>query len=57
MFKLGALPKHITIVGGGYMATEFAGIMSGLGTKVTLVYRGDCLLKKLDKDISNHLQE
>ena len=40
-FHLPELPKRILIQGGGYIAVEFAGIFNGLGSEVTLVYRGE----------------
>ncbi len=51
MFALEQLPKRILIVGGGYIAVEFAGIMHGLGVDTTLCYRGDKLLRGFDQDI------
>jgi glutathione reductase (NADPH) len=45
------LPRHITIVGGGYIAVEFAGIFAGLGAEVTMVIRGEHLLSGFDDDI------
>ena len=51
MFALQQLPKRLTIVGGGYIAVEFAGIMHGLGVEVTLCYRGDKILRGFDEDI------
>jgi glutathione reductase (NADPH) len=51
MFALATLPKRILIVGGGYIAVEFAGIMHGLGVKTTLCYRGDKLLRGFDDDV------
>ena len=39
------------IIGGGYIAVEFAGIMHGLGVDTTLCYRGDKLLRGFDEDI------
>ncbi|MFA5983360.1 MAG: glutathione-disulfide reductase [Methylococcaceae bacterium] len=51
MFALAELPERILIVGGGYIAVEFAGIMHGLGVKTTLCYRGDKLLRGFDKDV------
>ncbi len=55
MFYLDTLPKHIAIYGAGYIAVEFAHIMHGLGSKVTMVYRGDTPLRGFDKDIRDHL--
>lgn len=51
MFALQHLPERILIVGGGYIAVEFAGIMHGLGVKTTLSYRGDKLLRGFDQDV------
>ncbi len=50
-FHLDALPEHITIVGGGYIAVEFAGIFRGLGCNVCLVHRRDEVLRGFDRDI------
>ncbi len=55
-FHLDSLPSHITIAGGGYIAVEFAGIFNGLGVDVTLVHRGDKILRGFDDDIRSHLQ-
>jgi glutathione reductase (NADPH) len=54
-FQLAALPRRIVIVGGGYVAVEFAGIFSGLGSKVTLSYRGTQILRGFDDDVRHHL--
>lgn len=51
IFALNKLPERILIVGGGYIAVEFAGIMHGLGVTTTLCYRGDKLLRGFDEDI------
>ena len=50
IFHLDQLPKKAVIVGGGYIAIEFAGILNGLGVETKLIYRGDQLLKSFDKD-------
>ena len=55
-FHLAALPKRILIQGGGYIALEFAGIFAGLGSDVTVVYRGDNILRGFDEDVRNHLR-
>ncbi len=55
-FHLKALPKRILIQGGGYIAVEFAGIFRGLGSEVTLVYRGDNILRGFDDDVREHLR-
>ncbi len=57
MFHLKALPKRLVVAGGGYIAVEFAGIMSGLGVEVTLVHRGHAVLRGFDEDIRNGLSE
>ena len=51
MFYLDQLPKRIVIIGGGYIAVEFAGIMHGLGVDTTLCPRSDQLLNGFDEDI------
>jgi glutathione reductase (NADPH) len=55
-FHLTELPKRIVIQGGGYIAVEFACIFAGLGSKVTLVYRGENILRGFDDDIREHLR-
>src|SRR3954447_7754340 len=55
-FHLEGLPRHILIQGGGYIAVEFAGIFRGLGSQVTLVYRGDNILRGFDDDVREHLR-
>ena len=57
MFHLDEIPEHIAIVGGGYIAVEFAGIMSGLGARVCLVYRGETVLRGFDDDVRTHIHE
>src|SRR5216683_2802311 len=48
--------KHIVIQGGGYIALEFAGIFAGYGSDVTVVYRGDNILRGFDEDVRKHLR-
>lgn len=55
-FHLDTLPNRIVIVGGGYIAVEFAGIFHGLGSDVTLIYRRDKILRGFDSDMRNKLQ-
>ena len=55
-FHLDRLPQRILIQGGGYIAVEFAGIFHGLGSQVTLVYRGDNILRGFDDDVREHLR-
>ncbi|MDE2384405.1 MAG: glutathione-disulfide reductase [Alphaproteobacteria bacterium] len=54
-FELESLPRRIVIVGGGYIAVEFAGIFNGLGVETILVYRGEQILRGFDDDLRNHL--
>lgn len=51
IFHLPSLPGSMVVYGGGYIATEFASILHGLGVNVTLVYRGDKLLRGFDGDV------
>jgi len=55
IFFLDEFPKRLLVVGGGYIAVEFAGIMSGLGAEVTLSYRGSLFLRNFDNDIRENL--
>ena len=54
-FHLEELPARILIQGGGYIAVEFASIFNGLGSDVTLVYRGENILRGFDDDLRAHL--
>lgn len=51
MFDLDPFPKRLLVVGGGYIACEFASIFNGLGAKVTQLYRGARVLRGFDDDI------
>ena len=51
------LPKRILIAGAGYIALEFAGIFAGLGSEVTVIYRGDKVLRGFDEDLRDALTE
>ncbi len=51
MFDLETFPQRLVIVGGGYIASEFASIFNGLGAKVTQLYRGEQILRGFDDDI------
>jgi len=57
IFYLEEQPKRMVVVGGGFIALEFATIMDGLGTDVTLMYRGDLFLRGFDDDMRTHLKE
>ncbi|MGI9438348.1 MAG: FAD-dependent oxidoreductase, partial [Parvibaculales bacterium] len=54
-FHIEALPKDIIIVGGGYIAIEFAGIFNGLGVNTTQVYRGAQVLRGFDNEVRDHV--
>jgi glutathione reductase (NADPH) len=54
-FHLERLPRRIVIVGGGYIAVEFAGIFAGLGVETILLYRGEQILRGFDDDLRAHL--
>ena len=56
-FHLEALPSSIVIVGGGYIAVEFAGIFNGLGAETTLLYRGEKILRGFDEDLRDALTQ
>ena len=56
-FHLTELPQRILIQGGGYIAVEFACIFAGLGSQVTLVYRGENILRGFDDDVRAHLRD
>ena len=57
LFYLDKLPKHAVVVGGGYIATEFAGILHGLGVEVEQIYRRDLFLRGFDTEIREQLAE
>ncbi|MEM9254022.1 MAG: glutathione-disulfide reductase [Pseudomonadota bacterium] len=54
IFDLEEFPSRLVIVGGGYIAVEFAGIFNGLGASVTQLYRGSLFLRGFDQDIREH---
>ena len=56
-FFLKELPKRVLVVGGGYIAVEFAGIFHGLGAQTSLLYRGDMFLRGFDGSVRKHLHE
>lgn len=57
IFTLADQPRSVAIVGGGYIASEFAGILNGLGTRVTQIYRGPQILRGFDDDLRNHVAD
>ncbi|MDH4018483.1 MAG: glutathione-disulfide reductase [Xanthomonadales bacterium] len=54
-FHLEALPESVVVIGGGFIACEFAGIFNGLGSKVVQLYRGEQILRGFDHDVQNTL--
>ena len=57
VFFLEQLPKRVLVVGGGYIAVEFASIFHGMGAKTSLLYRGELFLRGFDGAVRQHLQE
>jgi glutathione reductase (NADPH) len=55
-FHLPELPRRVVIQGGGYIALEFACIFAGFGSDVTVVYRGDNILRGFDEDVRAHVR-
>ena len=55
-FHLTEMPRRIVIQGGGYIALEFAGIFKGYGADVTVIYRGDNILRGFDEDVRKHVR-
>ncbi|MDC0738210.1 glutathione-disulfide reductase [Cognatishimia sp. SS12] len=55
IFHLETLPESILIVGGGYIASEFAGILNGMGVKTTQFYRGEQILRGFDNEARTHV--
>ena len=53
IFDLARFPRRLVVVGGGYIACEFASIFNGLGARVTQLYRGEQILRGFDLDIRN----
>ncbi len=57
VFDLKEQPRRIVVAGGGYIAVEFASIFAGLGSEVTLIYRGEKVLRGFDMDLRDGLME
>ncbi len=56
-FQLKELPRRVIVVGGGYIAVEFAGILHGMGAQVTELYRGPLFLRGFDDDVRETLAD
>jgi glutathione reductase (NADPH) len=57
VFHLPSLPKRMLVVGGGYIALEFASVFARLGVAVTLLHRGDNILRGFDEDLRTRLRD
>ncbi len=57
VFHLKDLPKRVMVVGGGYIACEFAGIFNGMGAEVTQFYRGAQILRGFDGEVRGHVAD
>jgi glutathione reductase (NADPH) len=57
MFDLPTVPRRLVVVGGGYIACEFASIFCGLGAQVTLLYRGEQVLRGFDDDVRGFIAQ
>lgn len=57
LFQFEELPKSVLVIGGGFIATEFALILNGLGSKTALNYRGDTLLRGFDDEMRRYATE
>ncbi len=57
VFYLPEQPQRVLVVGGGYIALEFASIFNGLGSKATLSYRGDLFLRGFDQQVREHVRD
>src|SRR6188768_1044603 len=55
IFDLARFPARLAVIGGGYIASEFASIFNGLGARVTQLYRGEQILRGFDRDIRHHV--
>ena len=57
IFDVAEQPRRALIIGGGYIACEFAGVLNGLGTRTVQVYRGPQILRDFDDDLRDHVAE
>ena len=57
LFRLEQLPQRVVVVGGGYIAVEFAGVLNGLGAETHLLYRGELFLRGFDREVREQLVE
>ena len=57
VFELTEQPRSVAVIGGGYIACEFAGILNGLGSEVTQIYRGPQILRGFDDEVRAHVAD
>jgi mycothione reductase len=57
IMRIDDLPDHLVILGGGFIALEMAHVFHGLGSRVTILYRGDLLLRQADEDIRRRITD
>ena len=57
IFDIETMPERVVIAGGGYIASEFAGIFNGLGAETTQIYRGGAILRGFDEDLRSHVSD
>lgn len=57
VFHLETLPERAAVLGGGYIGVELGGILASFGVDVTLIHRGDLVLRGFDEDVRSHLSE
>ena len=57
VMRVDELPVHLVVLGGGYIALEMAHVFEGLGSRVTIVHRGDLLLRRADQDVRRRITD
>jgi mycothione reductase len=57
IMRVDELPRHLVILGGGFIALEMAHVFHGLGSRVTILYRGDLLLRRADEDVRRRITD
>jgi glutathione reductase (NADPH) len=57
IFQMPTQPKRVLVVGGGYIASEFAGILNGMGTKTTQFYRSEQILRGFDNEVRDFVAD